>query len=235
MRSNSFSFLKPILDNKKTMGNTQNTQFREEPILEHSQLGSASEFYWACRNGDEKRVKQLLNCIPYDSLSRLELNGSTALHAASYYGHAEIVRLLLHQRSCRRERLNRYGLTAYQEAKNQEIRQLFHRPGNKNRFSDGKGQSVGDILSVSIGEGENEFKEDKWVQGISESEEIEKYRLLVAELKNTLNPPAFVTMVQRIFGSAGEKDDKMLNEIIDRHVTRENKDYEKCKVRNTRS
>jgi hypothetical protein len=66
------------------MGNTQDTQSdEEERILQRPQLGEASEFYWTCRNGDVKRVRQLLDCIPYDRLNRLEPNGSTPLHAAS--------------------------------------------------------------------------------------------------------------------------------------------------------
>jgi hypothetical protein len=213
------------------MGNTQNTQLNEEErILEQPQQGEASEFYWACRNGDLGRVRQLLNSIPYGSLNRLELNGSTTLHAASYYGHREIVRLLLHQRGCRSERLNRHGLTAYQEAKNDEIRQLFHRPGNKNRFSDGNEQSAGDILRVDTGEGEDEFKKDKWLEGMSEPAEIEKYRLLVAELKKVLNPPAYVKIVRSVFGSDGAKDDEAFNRMIDQHVTQQHPEYEKCKV-----
>ena len=65
---------------------------------------------------------------------------STPLHAASYYGHKEIVQLLL-QYGCDRSQINGYGLTAYEEAANEEIRQLFKRPPDEfgcNRFQDGK-------------------------------------------------------------------------------------------------
>ncbi|CAF1049675.1 unnamed protein product [Didymodactylos carnosus] len=187
------------------MGNIQNTQRnKEERILEQPQQGEASEFYWACRDGDVGRVTQLLNSIPYDSFNRLELNGSTPLHAASYYGHSEVVRLLLHQRGCRREHLNRHGLTAYQEAQNDEIRQLFHRPVIKIDF----------LMEMNR----------------AQSAEIEKYRLLVAELRNMLNPPAYVTIVQSVFGSVGPKDSEVLNRMIDEHVTQQHREYKKCKV-----
>lgn len=64
---------------------------------------------------------------------------STPLHAASYYGHKEIVQLLL-QYGCDRSQTNAYGLTAYEEAADEEIRQLFKRPPDEfgfNRFQDG--------------------------------------------------------------------------------------------------
>ncbi|CAF0973672.1 unnamed protein product [Didymodactylos carnosus] len=106
------------------MGNEKSTVESEEPrILEHPAQGEASDFYWACRNGEIERVKQLLKDIPYEDLNHLEPNGSTPLHAASYVGQTEIVHLLLHERGCRRDLLNRYDLTAYEEAFSDEIRQ----------------------------------------------------------------------------------------------------------------
>ncbi|CAF3660868.1 unnamed protein product [Didymodactylos carnosus] len=71
-----------------------------------------SDFYIACRNGDVEFVKQMLDKAEYD-LNRLESNNSTPLHAACYYGHKEII--------------NSQGSTAYEEAANDEIRQLFKR------------------------------------------------------------------------------------------------------------
>ncbi|CAF2634740.1 unnamed protein product [Rotaria sp. Silwood2] len=78
------------------MGNTIDTEVKQEKkILDQPQEGKASEFYWACRNGDIERVKQLLLTISYNDLNTLEPNGSTPLHAATYFGHTEIVHLLL--------------------------------------------------------------------------------------------------------------------------------------------
>ncbi|CAF0900908.1 unnamed protein product [Didymodactylos carnosus] len=56
-----------------------------------------------------------------------ESNSSTALHAASYYGNYEIVRLLL-SRGVIRSILNKYQCTPYDEAANDGIIELFHRP-----------------------------------------------------------------------------------------------------------
>jgi ankyrin repeat protein len=89
-----------------------------------------SEFYLACRNGDVEFVKDYLMKISPTKYNPNHLESSvksTPLHAASYYGHKEIVQLLI-EHGCDRSQTNGYGLTAYEEAANDEIRQLFKRP-----------------------------------------------------------------------------------------------------------
>jgi hypothetical protein len=100
-----------------------------------------SDLYLACRNGDMATVERLLPNIPIRSLNVLEPNGSTCLHAASYHGHKEIVRLLLAHGASRRT-INRYGCTALDEAKTQEVADLFPRTTEaaKKRFSDSPAQ-----------------------------------------------------------------------------------------------
>ena len=83
-----------------------------------------SNFYWACRNGDLDAVKKTLPNLKAPDLNRIELNGSTALHAASYYGHASIVGLLL-RRGADATIRNKYGKTAKEEASTDETRALF--------------------------------------------------------------------------------------------------------------
>jgi hypothetical protein len=73
-----------------------------------------------------------------DEINRLEPNGSTALHAASYRGHAKIVELLL-QAGAWRSIKNLYQLKPVQEAKTEEIKQLFQRRDISNRFLGGSG------------------------------------------------------------------------------------------------
>jgi hypothetical protein len=98
---------------------------------------TVSELYLACRNGDISTVQRLLPKTPRKILNRLEPNGSTCLHVASYSGHKEIVRLLLEKGACRRV-INLYGCTPLDEAKNEEIIELFPRSQEaaKRRFSD---------------------------------------------------------------------------------------------------
>ena len=89
-----------------------------------------SEFYLACRNGDKEFVKDYLKkCLKtgrnpnyFDTSVR-----STPLHTASYHGHEEIVQLLL-EHQADRSLLNVNGLSAYEVAANDEIRQLYRRP-----------------------------------------------------------------------------------------------------------
>ncbi|CAF1662721.1 unnamed protein product, partial [Adineta ricciae] len=101
-----------------------------------------SKFYLACRNGDVEYVRNYLTILSPTKWNPNEIEihiNSTPLHAASFYGHAEIVKLLL-QYGCDRSQTNSYGLTAYEEAANDEIRQLFNRPSDDDsitsRFQD---------------------------------------------------------------------------------------------------
>jgi ankyrin repeat protein len=101
-----------------------------------------SKFYLACRNGDVEFVRNYLltRDDTKDGLNQWESSvKSTPLHAASYHGHGEIVKLLI-EHGCDRSQTNSDGLTAYEEAANDEILQLFKRPsgsGNSRRFHDG--------------------------------------------------------------------------------------------------
>ena len=98
--------------------------------------GEASDFYFACAHGDTNYVSRVLNAEDASSiveLNKLQPNGSTPLHAASYYNHLEIVQLLL-ERNCPRTTLNRFGHTAYEEAETVEMRDLFNRNNPVHRF-----------------------------------------------------------------------------------------------------
>ncbi|CAF1552201.1 unnamed protein product, partial [Rotaria sordida] len=64
-----------------------------------------------------------------------EMNGSTALHISVECGHIEIVRFLLHDYGVLRHLTDSQDRTAFELAKTDEIRQLFHRlPIYGNRF-----------------------------------------------------------------------------------------------------
>ncbi|CAF1588714.1 unnamed protein product, partial [Adineta steineri] len=204
------------------------------------QTGEASEFYWACRNGDIEKVKQLLLTVSYEDLNRLEPNGSTPLHAASYSGHVEIVRLLLHKRGCRRDRLNRHGLTAYEEAFSDDIRQLFHRPPGRNRFcdqDDGK-EDVEKMFQVTGKDDEEEedddseeFFEDKWLAEHATSKEIEDAKKLLSAVKRLAQSKLtllLATDADEDFKQRKQKED--LSEILDEHVTHEHPEYDKCRA-----
>ena len=98
-----------------------------------------SELYVACLNGDVKFVRDYLAKYSdtENELNMLEpIVHSTPLHAASQNGHKDIVRLLV-ESGCDRSQTNEHGLTAYEVAVNNEIRQVFKRPtgpGGTERF-----------------------------------------------------------------------------------------------------
>ena len=106
-------------------------------------------------------------------LNRLESNGSTGLHAATFFGHVEVVRLLLQKRGVMRHRKNHHGLTAYEEAANDEIRQLFHRP-NTNRFSSDStdnNENIFDFQTDQLFEDDNRAPDD-WVDGVDDELDV---------------------------------------------------------------
>ncbi|UJR19189.1 hypothetical protein I4U23_022319 [Adineta vaga] len=97
-----------------------------------------SEFYLACRDNDIDAVTALLPELSAEEIDRMEPNGSTALHAAAYYGNRKIVKMLL-SKGAERTIKNRYGSTPYDEAKTEEIKKLLGafqrvRPAPENRF-----------------------------------------------------------------------------------------------------
>ncbi|CAF3377421.1 unnamed protein product [Rotaria sp. Silwood2] len=143
---------------------------------------SVSDLYKACRDGDEDLAQDLLISLEYSNVNHLEPNGSSALHVAAFFGHVNIVRLLLDFHVDRRQR-NRYGLTAYQEAKTDEIRQLFHRPiGARQRLCDDQSS----LLVFFNEHNSNELEEhvpSPWVNQLETDRRISQYRQLLSMAK----------------------------------------------------
>ncbi|CAF2565951.1 unnamed protein product [Rotaria sp. Silwood2] len=92
-----------------------------------------SELYQACRENRIEDVERLLETATLNEINRIELHGSTALPATAFYGHAEIVQLLLEKGAVRTLR-NNYGHTPYEEADTSNIKRLFERVTKTNRF-----------------------------------------------------------------------------------------------------
>ncbi|UJR07999.1 hypothetical protein I4U23_012278 [Adineta vaga] len=104
-----------------------------------------SKFYMACRNNDIDTVTQMLPSLTLDDIDQMEPNGSTALHAATYYGHKEIVKMLL-AKGAQRTIKNRYDSTPFDEAQTDDIKKLFRRSDStgsptKDRFVGKNGSS----------------------------------------------------------------------------------------------
>ncbi|CAF1178871.1 unnamed protein product [Rotaria sp. Silwood1] len=94
---------------------------------------ACSEFYSACRNNQIDKVEKLLPTMTLDEIDKLEPNHSTALHAACYHGHIRIVRMLL-EAGADRAIQNKYGCLPFDEALNNNIKELFFRVPNSNRL-----------------------------------------------------------------------------------------------------
>jgi hypothetical protein len=225
------------------MGSETSKEEKEEgSILRQPQQGKASDLYWACRAGDLDSARELIASNPFTDLNRLEPNGSTALHAASYFGHTEIVRLLLHQHGVMRHRRNRHGFTAYEEAASDEIRQLFHRPANSHRFcSDNTDEAQ--HLFTSTGDEETEDDENDndqlpndWVQGICEVDDVratQAYAYVSKKLsRSSILRKVFSELGSYVTGPDSERTEsavaKALQRLIDKHVTTSHSQYKKA-------
>ncbi|CAF1496566.1 unnamed protein product [Rotaria sp. Silwood1] len=104
-----------------------------------------SKFYFSCRNNDIDSVTSLLSTLTLGEINQIEPNGSTALHAAAYYGNKEVVKLLL-SKGAQRMIKNVHGCTPYDEAKTEDIKKLFQRmeraeAESRSRFAGVKGPS----------------------------------------------------------------------------------------------
>ncbi|CAF2060145.1 unnamed protein product [Rotaria magnacalcarata] len=102
---------------------------------------SLSTHYLACRKGDLSTVEQILPSLSLDEINQLEPNGSTSLHAACFFNHPQIVKLLL-EHGASRTVLNKYGYTPLQEAITDEIKELFYR-----KAADAQGRFTTDLTT----------------------------------------------------------------------------------------
>ncbi|CAF1387538.1 unnamed protein product [Adineta steineri] len=180
--------------------------------------GRASEFYWACRNGDIATVEKMLPNLTYEQVNQVEPNGSTALHAASFYNHPDIVRLLL-ESGCSRTILNYNGATAFQEAATDEIRTLFKRP-DSNRFFDE--QLTNSFRLVPEKEDKVETEDDTiddWVKRHTSADLAHEARLMIT-MVNSSNPFSQIVK-KRIEAESTET----LGKLVETAVPKDHKQY----------
>jgi ankyrin repeat protein len=222
------------------MGDTLSIEEKQEKKILHSpNTGQASDLYWACRAGNVDAVRQSLTTTSFSDLNHLEPNGSTALHSASFFGHADVVRLLLKERGVMRHRKNLHGLTAYDETVNDEIRQLFHRP-NTNRFcnnSTDNDKSIFDFTSDQPPEDDEDDDEEAsndWVEGHDNEVKIITCKSTIRVWKIVMSS----TFLRSIYAHAIRDDEvsnkldekaliKTLHEFIDECIPSTHPEYDK--------
>ncbi|CAF2689945.1 unnamed protein product [Rotaria sp. Silwood2] len=224
------------------MGAGKSTEEKNEAsILRRPEQGEASALYWACRNGDIDTVQKLTASIPYADINCLEPNGSTALHAASFFGHANVVRLLLHQYGVMRHRRNRHGLTAYEEADTDEIHLLFHRSPNSRRFCGDVATDDRYLFTWSIDK-QTEDKDDNdeapsdWLQELNK-ETMTRYNQVAANIGKTMATSSIIrSLIPRIMHCMDQpglaynesKAATDVQRLINEHVTPANSEYQKA-------
>ena len=218
------------------MGNELSKEEKhEQKILQAPNVGKASDLYWASRAGDVDTVRKILDNTSFNDLNRLEPNGSTALHAASFFGHADVVRILLENRGVMRHRKNRHGLTAYQEAANAEIRQLFHRPDN-GRFCNHSTDSNKNIFHFHSEQASEDdaVAPDDWVQGVDSDSHVRLQRMAMKVLKVTSSSPLLRSIISRVRESKHDQEDgnnigspelNRLRNCIDEYLTPNHRQY----------
>jgi hypothetical protein len=110
-----------------------------------------SDFYLACRYNKIEEVEKLLENIRRDEIDRIEPNGSTALHAAAFHGHREIVKLLL-EAGADRAIKNKYNCLPFDEAADDATKENFLRIPNANRFVSNTGAIEWELFNDDVPE-----------------------------------------------------------------------------------
>jgi len=128
-----------------------NTRRNQEYEIEENltkiekQSDECSQFYLACRNNQLATVEKLLKSLSQDEIDRVEPNGSTALHAACFYGNYDIVELLL-KKGADRAIFNIHNCLPFDEAKTDKIKELFFRIPQSNRLVSNTGNYEWDLI-----------------------------------------------------------------------------------------
>jgi hypothetical protein len=130
-----------------------------------------SNFYMACRNGEIDKVRKLLEKMTIDEIDQIEPNGSTALHAACFHGHIDIVKLLL-EVGADRAIQNKYQCLPFDEAKNGQIKELFYRVPTANRFVSNTGAIEWELVDDDVLEKATE--ERQIIKSIYDTTDVEK-------------------------------------------------------------
>ena len=180
--------------------------------------GQANPFYWACRNGEIDKVRKMLPNLTYEQVNEIQPNGSTALHAACFYNHPQIVQLLLNS-GCSRTIVNSHGNTAYQETTIPEIRTLFERPPSK-RFVDENATESFKLLTKDgndVKKGSN--VPDDWVKGHTSADDAHEAQFMIA-MASSSNP------LKQIVKSQAEKESiQNVTELVSHSVPEKHLKY----------
>ncbi|CAF1190990.1 unnamed protein product [Adineta ricciae] len=132
-----------------------------------------SDLYLACKENRVEDVERRLQTATLEDINRIEPLESTALHAASFYGHEKIVKLLL-DRGALRTIQNKHNLTPFQEAKTLEIRKLFERTPHSERFGSLSTAVEWNIIDPTAAKSVSEYKETRknWFDDVCANDDV---------------------------------------------------------------
>ncbi|CAF0840332.1 unnamed protein product [Adineta ricciae] len=132
-----------------------------------------SDLYLACKENRVEDVERLLQTATLEDINRIEPLGSTALHAASFYGHEKIVKLLLDHGALRTIK-NGYHLTPFHEAKTPEIRKLFERTPQSKRFGSLSTAVEWNVIDPTAAKSVSEYKETRknWFDDVCADDDV---------------------------------------------------------------
>ncbi|CAF1219795.1 unnamed protein product [Rotaria sp. Silwood1] len=96
-------------------------------INDNNDSNIIDSLYQLCKDNEIEKVRSILPFIGnINIINRIQTStGSTCLHVACYYGHREMVEMLLEYGAVHSIRNIRYNLTPYEEAQTDDIKQLI--------------------------------------------------------------------------------------------------------------
>ncbi|CAF1047013.1 unnamed protein product [Rotaria sordida] len=149
-----------------------------------------------------------------DEIDKIEPIGSTALHVASYRGHFRIVKLLL-EAGADRAIQNKHNCLPFDEALNDDIKELFLRVPNRNRLKSDTGAIEWELIDDDVLEKASEERQiikstyDKFNQSNTIHKMFE--RIEKNYIDKTLSNMNKVDIIRRFFQKASlEQDPKWL-------------------------
>ena len=154
-------------------------------------------------------------------------------------GNIEIIKLLLIERAVLRNQTNAQGLTAYEEAKTEEIRQLFRRPASNSRFSLGE-KDGNDFISFCLPHtdpsGDSQRPSTYVVGYPSRPDAIAARPIDIERARRTGRTLLTFCAPWNLIEAGSLKDDlhpfkieRNIQEFIQKHVPGSHREYEKCR------
>lgn len=171
-------------------------------------------FYLACRSNELDQINLMLGTMTTDEINRLEITGpgeSTALHAASYCGHYQVVKLLLvHGADPTIKNFNQ--ATAVDEAPTRDIQCLFRQHMKINDQTNSRfAQSEADLEWIAVDQEviRKASHYRHWLKVASNNMELSVYTIIsdYLEKKERLRNEPKINQIRELFLIAAETHD----------------------------